>query len=129
MIRYSITILIVILITSCTPHKLINNKLLTISNLEDFFCQDISSSLNYLTTNDLNNQQKIKSISVFHYNSEYQNYLLRDSIIFNKSGKPIVSFKPYEITQFFRTYFFYDKNGNRYLDITIGRIIMTQHMY
>ena len=118
--RYVITILIIISISSCTFQRLANNKLLAINNLENFFCQDYSNNLNYLMTHELPNQKEVKSISIYQYSSGDQKYLLEDSIILNKRGKPVVNFKGHEFNQFSRTYFFYDNNGNGYLDITIG---------
>lgn len=120
MLKYFIIILTAILFTTCSSYKPINNKLLKISNLDDFFCQDFNNNLNFLINSYLTHQKKVKSISIYRYSSVYQKYLLEDSIILNKSGKPIMSFKPYEITQYSRNYFLYDQNGNRYLDITIA---------
>lgn len=118
--RNFVIILIFLAITSCSFQKPTANKLLSVYNLENFFCQDCSNNLDYLMIHDFSDQKKCKTISIYRYSSGYQKYLLEDSIILNKSGKPIISFKPYETTQFSRTYFFYDNNENRYLDITIG---------
>ncbi len=117
--RY-LLILIFIMISSCASHRSSPNKLLSTLNLEDLFNQDFTYNLDYLKSSGLRGQKNIKSISVYRYSTVYEKYLLQDSIILNKRGKPVKSYKPYESNKFSITYFFYDANDNRYLDINIG---------
>jgi hypothetical protein len=117
--RY-LSIVLAIMITSCAFQRPLTNTLLGINNLTNFFNKEYSYNPPYPVSHGLIRQRKVKSISIYRYSTAYQKYLPEDSIIFDKSGKAVMDFKPNTSNEFSLDYFFYDHNGNRYLDINIG---------
>jgi hypothetical protein len=89
--------------------------------LSDFWDMhyDYGYNLDVLSEHHRNPLQPIKSISVYRIGSADQGAMLQDSIVLNKEGKPVLRISPQGSGPAY-TFYYYDDQGNGYLDILIN---------
>jgi hypothetical protein len=79
---------------------------------------DYSYNLDVLSEHRHNPLKLIRSISVYRVGSADQGGMLQDSMILNKEGRPVLRISPQGSGPSY-TYYYYDDQGNRYLEIML----------
>lgn len=95
-----------------------SNQLLTIRNLSDFFFGENGYNIDTLSAHTPIPGRMIRSIAVYRFSDPAKAFILQDSIILDKKGRPAVKMTPYG-GRYSSTFYFYDAQGKRYLDITL----------
>lgn len=93
------------------------SSLIALSDFWDMY-YDYSYNLDVLSEHHRNPLQPISSISVYRVGAADQGAMIQDSILLNREGKPVLRISP-QGSGHSHTYYYYDDQGNRYLDIMI----------
>lgn len=95
-----------------------SNQLLSLRNLSDFFYGENGYNIDTLSAHNHNPGRMIRAIAVYRFSDPAKAFILQDSIILNKEGRPASKMTPYG-GRYSYTFYFYDTQGKRYLDITL----------
>lgn len=104
------------------------SRLLAMTNIDDFCLGNHRTGEFYYLPKDaeLDSHRLLRSVSIYEPGEDKTTFMLKDSVVFDKSGKKIACLKPDKaehakgnVSSFYRTYYYYDQNGNQYLDVYV----------
>jgi hypothetical protein len=96
-----------------------SDSITSLMALRDFWDMyyDYGYNLDILSEHRFDAHNRIRSVSV--YRTTERGTMLQDSILLDNEGKPVLRISPYESGPSC-TYYYYDDQGNRYLDVMVN---------